>query len=291
MTYKSTKRLLAEFVIVGVVIVLPFFAHADFLSKFFDTAGADSIKLVSYNQDINAQFVPLLRAAINTDPNLAKGGGDIIVSDGALVPNGDIDGEDETINTKTNNGEISVYEVRDNDTLSEIAVMFDVSPRTILWANDIKNLDLIQPGDSLIILPITGVRHVVKKGDTLSSIAKKYKGDVDDIIKYNQLASADDISVGDTVVIPGGEVDTPKSVRRTSSYRGTTIVYGGGSAGFVHPLPGSVKTQGIHGYNGVDLAAPSGTPVRAVATGSVIVSRVSGWNGGYGIYVVVLKLN
>lgn len=288
MTYKSKKRLFAELIIICVAVILPISAHANFLSKLFDTVNADSVEPIAYSQDTNAQLVPLLRAAIHTDPNPAKGGGDIIVSEGALVPNGDIDGVDETVNTKTNNGEISVYVVREGDTLSQIASMYDVSSRTILWANDIKKAGLIQPGDSLIILPITGVRHVVKKGDSLGSIAKKYSGEVEDILAYNQLASADDISIGDTVVIPGGEIEvTTPAV----SYRSTTVASGGGSAGFIHPLPGSVKSQGIHGYNGVDFAAPAGTPIRAAAAGDVIVSRASGWNGGYGLYVVVKHSN
>jgi murein DD-endopeptidase MepM/ murein hydrolase activator NlpD len=43
-----------------------------------------------------------------------------------------------------------------------------------------------------------------------------------------------------------------------------------------------VKTQGIHGYNGVDLAAPVGTPILAAAEGDVIVAKQGGYNGGYG---------
>jgi murein DD-endopeptidase MepM/ murein hydrolase activator NlpD len=48
-----------------------------------------------------------------------------------------------------------------------------------------------------------------------------------------------------------------------------------------------VKTQGIHGYNAVDLAAPIGTPILAAASGDVIVANDGGWNGGYGSYVVI----
>jgi murein DD-endopeptidase MepM/ murein hydrolase activator NlpD len=52
-----------------------------------------------------------------------------------------------------------------------------------------------------------------------------------------------------------------------------------------------VRTQGIHGYNGVDLGAPAGTAVRAAAAGQVIISKASGWNGGYGQYIVVKHAN
>ncbi len=264
--------------------------QAGVFSIFFDTAVADTVTPITYVQDTNVQVMPLLKAAINIDPNPAKGGGDIIVEDGALVPAGDIDGKDETVNTKTTNGEISVYIVREADTLSQIAVMFDVSAKTILWANSITDPSTIHPGDSLVILPITGVRHIVKKGDTLKSIAKKYEGDVDDIIAYNQLSSVEDIVVGDTIVIPDGTISAPAP--KKSSARGGALATGNGSAGFSNPLPGSLKTQGIHGYNGVDLSGvPVGTPVLAAAGGEVIVAKSGGWNGGYGSYVVIKHPN
>lgn len=185
------------------------------------------------------------------------------------------------------------------ETLSDIAAMYGVSVQTVMWANEIKDADLIRPGDELVILPITGVRHVIKSGDTLRSVAKKYGAEaehldeiVEEIISYNQLASADDISVGDTIVIPGGEIEAPAPVRSSSpTYTTNAVATGGGSAGFIHPLPGWPKTQGLHGYNGVDFGAPAGTPVRAAAGGDVIVSRSSGWNGGYGLYVVVKHPN
>lgn len=267
-------------------IVMPLSVHAGVFSAIFGTAEAETKQEIYYAQDASLQTVPLLRAAIHNDPNPAKGGGDIIISDGALVPAGDADGRDTAINTKTMNGEISVYVVREGDTLSQIAEMYDVSSKTILWANDITDPSKIRPGATLVILPITGVRHVVKSGDTLASIAKKYDGDVDDILAYNQLASATDIAVGDTVVIPDGTIASAPATTSAG-----VSVSGGGSAGFTHPLPGSRRTQGIHGYNGVDLAAPSGTPILAAAGGEVIVSRASGWNGGYGLYVVIKHAN
>jgi murein DD-endopeptidase MepM/ murein hydrolase activator NlpD len=195
--------------------------------------------------------------------------------------------------SKITNGEISIYTVRDGDTLSEIAEMFEVSSKTILWANDLTNANQIHPGDSLIILPITGVRHVVKDGDTIQSIAKKYDGDVDDILAYNQLASASDISVGDTIVIPDGTIAATASAKAATAQKssgGTKVSSGNGI--YTNPLPGSIKTQGIHGYNGVDLAAPAGTPILAAAGGTVIVARNNGaWNGGYGNYVVIKHSN
>ncbi|MAZ30087.1 hypothetical protein CL655_02265 [bacterium] len=239
----------------------------------------------------SATDVRLLAAHTTADPKAARGGGDIIVDEGALVPGG-IVGEDLVDDTTYASGEISLYVVREGDTLSQIAEMFEVNSNTILWANDITKASSIQPGDTLVILPITGVRHVVKEGDTVASIAKKYEGDADEIVSYNQLASANDISVGDTVVVPGGNMQQAASARSASRATPTRVSGNvAASSNFVHPAPGAVRTQGIHGYNAVDLAAGYGTAVRAAAAGEVIVSKSSGWNGGYGNYIVVRHSN
>ena len=294
MTY-AYKRLRTRYLVGAVscivlcAIVLPSFVHASVFSSLMSVLSEEIFFERAPRNNENAQSVSLLKAVLHTDPNPAKGGGDVLVEDGALVADGR--GNDAgDINTETANGEISVYVVREGDTLSQIAQMFDVSANTILWANDITKADLIRPNMELVILPITGIRHVVKDGDTIASIAKKYDGNAEEIIGYNQLAGATDISVGDTIVIPGGIVEMPKASPSSSS-AGTVVVQGGGSSGFTHPVPGGIRTQGIHGYNGVDFGASTGTSVLAAASGEVIVSKGSGWNGGYGNYIVVRHAN
>ncbi|MDZ4226194.1 MAG: LysM peptidoglycan-binding domain-containing M23 family metallopeptidase, partial [Patescibacteria group bacterium] len=143
------------------------------------------------------------------------------------------------------------------------------------------------------ILPVTGIRHVVKKGETLASIAKKYEGDLDEIANYNDLNTDASLATGDQVIIPDGVVAVAAAPKPTVSAgvsipAPTPTATPASSAGFANPLPGSVKTQGVHGYNGVDLGGtPAGSPVLASAAGSVIVAKNGGWNGGYGSYVVV----
>ena len=61
---------------------------------------------------------------------------------------------------------------------------------------------------------------------------------------------------------------------------------------YSNPVPGAIITQGIHGWNAVDLGAARGTPIHAAADGTVIVARNNGaWNGGYGNYVVITHDN
>jgi murein DD-endopeptidase MepM/ murein hydrolase activator NlpD len=66
-------------------------------------------------------------------------------------------------------------------------------------------------------------------------------------------------------------------------------IYGEALRGFFsNPLPGgALVSQGLHGFDAVDLAVPEGTPIKAAADGTVILSRMGGWNGGYGNYVIL----
>lgn len=240
----------------------------------------------------NSQTALLLQSILNSDPNAGHGGGGIsIVNQRALLadvgPNGTMADIEESI---SNSDRISIYVVREGDNLSQIAKMFDVSVNTIIWANDISRGDLIKTGQVLVILPVTGLKYTVKKGDTLASVAKKYKGDVDEIIQYNDLPDGSSLAVGDMVIIPDGEAPyTPVKTYTTTRVRGTS---GPNYVGYyLKPLEGSVKTQGLHGYNAVDLASYCGAPVLAAASGDVIISRSYGWNGGYGNYIVISHPN
>jgi murein DD-endopeptidase MepM/ murein hydrolase activator NlpD len=189
-------------------------------------------------------------------------------------------------------GSIQRYTVQDGETLSGIAARVGVSVNTLLWANDITNPALVRPGTELVVLPVSGIRHTVKSGDTLAAIAKRYGADQNDIAAFNGIEAAADLKIGSEVIVPGGELssETKKAEARRATTRGTTVSTGtvsDSSGFFTSPVPGAVLTQGIHGWNGVDLGAPNGTPIYAAAAGTVIVSKVGGFNGGYGNYIVI----
>ena len=137
--------------------------------------------------------IDLLSPALNYDPLSSKGGADVVVEDGiTIVARAAIEGN--IVQSKSD--EISVYDVRVGDTLSQIAQMFDVSVSTIRWANDLGNDGNISPGDSLVILPVSGLKYKIKKGDTLNSLAKKYNADKLEIMVYNSLDN-EELSIGD----------------------------------------------------------------------------------------------
>jgi murein DD-endopeptidase MepM/ murein hydrolase activator NlpD len=212
-------------------------------------------------------------------------------------------------------GSISTYTVKQGDNLSTIAQNYGVSLNTILWANNVKSPGDIKAGTKLVILPVSGVAHEVVKGDTLSSIAKEFGGDAGDIAQFNGLPDTGALKVGSTVIIPGGTqpVVKAKAKTKTASGSGSSSTKSSGTTSssskvhcdntsgnpchgisgpvlsgfFTNPVPGALISQGLHGWDAVDLAAPQGTPIHAAASGSVILARMGGWNGGYGNYVII----
>jgi murein DD-endopeptidase MepM/ murein hydrolase activator NlpD len=255
-----------------------------FSSLIASAAGASTSPSASVG---NSQTMALLTAPENVEA--ARPERVIAIVEGsALLAEAPADG-DIVEATTPKNETISIYEVRAGDNLSEIADMFGVTPNTIRWANDLKGP--ISEGQRLVILPITGISHTVKKGDTLAGIAKKYSADADEIARYNDVTD-DSLIAGATLMVPDGEIAAPPAAKKpvrsgasTGSSLASTASAGGVS--FVRPANG-VKTQGIHGHNAIDIGGPVGSGIYAAAAGTVIVTRSDdGWNGGYGNYVVV----
>ncbi len=104
------------------------------------------------------------------------------------------------------------YKVAAGDTLLGIAYRFGITPETILWANDMGNGDLLQIGDELTILPVSGVLHKVRKGDTLSGIADAYGAEAAKIVEANLLGDGNALQEGQLLVIPGGMMRTTEPI-------------------------------------------------------------------------------
>jgi murein DD-endopeptidase MepM/ murein hydrolase activator NlpD len=297
---KFGKRPILTLLLSVAILVTPLsLAHAGVLSFLEDIF--DRTKIVFYKKELNSQNMALLQAAVNPDPNPSKGGGGISIVEGsALLPeasplgtSADLDSQD-----RPQSDQISVYVVRGGDSVSQIAEMFEVSAKTIMWANDLNSKGTIQPGQTLVILPVSGVQHSVAKGETLASIAKKFDGEITEIMEFNGFEEGHVLSIGDEIIVPGGEmqIEPPKSSGSRSYASSVVNVSNSGSyAGYyMRPVNGGVRSQGIHGYNAIDIAASPGTPILASADGKVILSKYAPgnpWFGGYGNYIVVQHAN
>jgi len=175
------------------------------------------------------------------------------------------------------------YIVQEGDTPFDIAIKFSINTDTILWANNLRDGDIIKPGQKLLILPINGVRVKVGSRDTLAAIAKRYSGKADEIITFNHLPANGSLSAGAYLIIPNGEavtvvvapkVSAPKYAQNTSS------------GGLMIPTTG-YNWGRVHGLNGIDIANPCGTPIYASAAGTIEVADGAGWNWGYGKYIQI----
>jgi len=287
-SFISHAALISLLLLVG--SATPASARAGIVSDFLVHLRGEEASALSQGSG-NLQTLELPKPAMNFDPTTRRGGGEVTIVDGsALVPDEGPSGTIADIE-RPKNSTISVYVVRPGDTLSDIGKMFDVSVNTIKWANDIPTSGTIRIGQTLTILPVTGVKYVVKKGDTLSTIAKKFDGDSGEIASYNGLEDGP-LAVGSEIIIPNGEISAPTP---SSGSKSAPVYASPGTPNqvgyYLRPIAGGVRTQGIHGYNGVDLAAPAGTQIFAAADGEVIVAKASGWNGGYGEYVVIQHTN
>ena len=275
--------------IVATSVWLPLFVSAGMFSIFT----GDRIIIDNNPTESNSQNISVLDASQNSI--FAYGGGDIeIVDHSALVPDDSLLSKDIIIK-KPENGKISVYEVREGDTLSQIADMFEVSVNTIRWANDFSGS--IQPGQKLVILPVTGITHTIKYGGTIQDVADIYEADVTEIALFNGLDASVELEAGTEIIVPhvdhSFDNDSDGGNKNSSevNYASAPSSNIAGNGYFTNPVPGAIITQGTHGYNGIDIGAPYGTPIYAAAAGKVITSKSGGWNGGYGNYVVISHPN
>lgn len=187
------------------------------------------------------------------------------------------------------------YTIQGGDTLSTIAEKFGVSTDTILWENDMTDKDTIKPGETLKVLPVSGVSVTVKSGDTVQSVAKKYQSDAQAIVDFPFNDVPDDFTLksGQVLVVPDGQPPEtavkpkPKPQPQYIAQGPSSPIFGAlGGGNFVWPTTTVGISQYFAWYHpGVDMPNPSSPPVAASDGGRVLIA---GWDStGYGNKVVV----
>lgn len=236
------------------------------------------------NQKDDLAFAPLIKSESYVNPDANPSNEEIASlptdqSSAFLADNG------ASLKDPEEDGGVRIYEVQSGDTLSSIALHYKVTPNTILWANDIDNIDSIMPGDKLFILPVAGLSYTVKSGDTIDSIAQKYKADKDNIIAFNGLPANGDLTDGAQIIIPGGEKEAPASSSSSSGTSGPLAPrqYATSTGGYPSNVSG-YKTLG--GKAGTGHSFPYG-----YCTWYVSQRRYVPWGGNAGTWLYNAKVS
>ena len=184
------------------------------------------------------------------------------------------------------------YEVKGGDTLASIADKFDISVDTIKWANNLKT-DVIKPGQTLKVPPVTGVVHKVVSGDNIYSIAKKYGSDAQKIVNFpfNDFADLETFALnsGQTLYVPDGVIEEEKP--KYIAQRTVTQIQAGvkGTSNFIWPTSGGISQYPVWYHMALDIENSSAPTILAADTGTVTYAGCLNW--GYGCHIIVDHAN
>lgn len=174
------------------------------------------------------------------------------------------------------------HTVRAGETLSSIAQKFGADASDIAQFNGISANRALQAGDTIIVpggeLSSAGGSSSKSSGASGSSSSSSKSSS-----KSSSSSSSSSSSTHSSSSVSHGSLSCDDASGNPCHGIGGASL----SGFFSNPLPGALVTQGLHGWDAVDLAASAGTSIKAAAGGTVILSRMGGWNGGYGNYVII----
>ena len=183
--------------------------------------------------------------------------------------------------------EFQKYTVKSGDNITRISKKFGLSNiSTLIAVNNISNARKLQVGEVLKIPSTDGVIHTVAKNESLNGIASKYGVAIETLLDVNDLSTSV-LKAGQNLFIPGARLDSYSLKMAlgelfkcpiTAKWR-LTSPYGNRA----DPFTGVKKF-----HTGMDMAAPTGTPVKATLDGKVVAVS---FNQVYGNYVIVSHIN
>ena len=186
---------------------------------------------------------------------------------------------------------VITYTVAKGDTLSTIAQKFGISANTVKWQNNLVS-DTLSVGDSLEILPVSGMAYKVNRGDTVYTIAKKLDTEAQKIVDFpfNDFANPETFSLveGQMLIVPDGvkPAEQPYIKRQVYIAQGPSSTSFSAS-GFTWPVRGLITQFATWYHMALDIAAPFGTPIVAAKSGIIASASVGSWDYGYGTNVAI----
>lgn len=173
------------------------------------------------------------------------------------------------------------YTVQSGQTLSELSQLHNISMSTLVSFNKITNARSLRAGSVYSVPDREGLLRTVKAGETLEQIAAQNNITTNELLDVNNLASAS-LTSGQELFIPGaglGDFD----LRVALGELFTRPVYGRTTSGFGYRPDPFTGVRRFH--YGLDIAAPTGTPILASMEGRV--SYVDEQQRGYGKYIII----
>lgn len=178
------------------------------------------------------------------------------------------------------------YEVKKGDTLRKLADKYKVELDDITLFNGLLENENLAVGDEVFIPGAKPEKKqenktTTKAGTKSRTVAssKSVVGEITDPVLGNLSKYIKNFGRGSTA--QKSKLSDLKKYASLPKYPGYYIM----------PAPGTSRTQTVHGHNGSDFAGKIGTPVLAAAGGTVRVAKSSGYNFGYGNYIIVTHAN
>jgi murein DD-endopeptidase MepM/ murein hydrolase activator NlpD len=172
------------------------------------------------------------------------------------------------------------YQVRRGDTVSGIAAEYHLSMDAIIASNEIANVKRLREGETLRIPNMDGIPYTVKKGDSIARISAAMGVPKEAILDANDIQD-DTIAQGTVLFIPGARMRREELKMAMGDL-------------FIYPIRGRLtsafgwRNDPISGvrrhHSAIDLAASTGTPIKAAQDGKV---SVVGVNPTYGRFVIL----
>jgi murein DD-endopeptidase MepM/ murein hydrolase activator NlpD len=134
-----------------------------------------------------------------------------------------------------------------------------------------------------------GTYHVVTPGETLFRIGKAYGVTYQELARVNGIKDAGQIKVGQRIFIPGATRPLPvETITPAEPAPAAPVLPEPGFETFLWPVNGTINSgfgpRGSSFHDGIDIAAPEGTPILAIEAGEVIYSDQL---RGYGNMVIL----
>jgi murein DD-endopeptidase MepM/ murein hydrolase activator NlpD len=136
-----------------------------------------------------------------------------------------------------------------------------------------------------------GIFHIVKPGENLFRIGQAYGISSAELARVNGIRDLKQIRAGQKLFIPGATREMAAGIlpsENSVAEPARPPPVGETGAVFLWPVTGSVNSgfgpRGSSFHDGLDIAAPEGTPIRAIEHGEVIYSE---WLRGYGNTVII----